>query len=274
MPWVRIDEKAMEHPKVAGLHDGAFRLWVQGLAHCQKFLTDGLIDRVSLRGLRAYSPKRAQELVGARLWLAAEAEGVTVHDYLQWNDSREHVLRVREQGKERVRRLRGKGNAVTPCEQSANDLRSYSGDVSCSPKNPIAVIEGERGTGGGRGQAFAGHVLRVPRFLDEDFVAQLNGQDFDLSGFYLALDSRLAQTGESWDLRWIREQFAAESPKPERRKAERFEKPYTADERTKAERVRRNMWQNRCRHDPKCETAASCIAAIIDGWRSEAEHVA
>lgn len=135
MPWVRIDEKAMDHPKVAGLPDGAFRLWVQGLAHCQKFLTDGQIDRVSLRGLRSYSVKRAGELIAAHLWAPA-ADGVMVHDYLEWNDSRDHVLKSREQGKERVRRLRGKGNAVTnsvtPREQSANDLRSYSGDVECS----------------------------------------------------------------------------------------------------------------------------------------------
>jgi hypothetical protein len=150
MPWVRIDEKAMEHPKVAGLPDGAFRLWVQGLAHCQKYLTDGLIDRVSLRALRAYSPKRAAELLSAKLWQAGEGETVQVHDYLEWNDSREHVMRVREQGRERIRKLRGKPcNAVTTREQSANDLRSYSGVVSCS--STPASSSAERGEGGSGG---------------------------------------------------------------------------------------------------------------------------
>jgi hypothetical protein len=133
VPWVRIDEKAMEHPKVRGLADGSFRLWVEGLAHCQKFLTDGLIERVSLRGLLAFSPKRQQALIDARLW-DADVDGVRVHDYLKWNDSREHVDRVREQALERIARLRGKKerlrNAVTAREQSANATRSYSGDVS------------------------------------------------------------------------------------------------------------------------------------------------
>jgi hypothetical protein len=147
--WVRIDENAMEHPKVAGLPDGAFRLWVQGLAHCQKFLTDGAIDRISLRGLRAYSPKRTAELVAARLWLVAEHDGIAVHDYLQWNESREHVQKVRAQGRERIRRLRGRnvvGNGVTARELSANDLRSYSGGVVCSPSQQFSSEE-ERGSG-------------------------------------------------------------------------------------------------------------------------------
>ena len=80
MPWVRIDENAMEHPKIAGLSDAAFRLWVTGLAYCQKFLTDGYISDVALRGLRAYSLKRKAEIVRAGLWHECDA-GVTVHDF-------------------------------------------------------------------------------------------------------------------------------------------------------------------------------------------------
>lgn len=160
-PWVRIDENAMEHPKIAGLPDGAFRLWVQGMAHCQKFLTDGAIDRVSLRGLRAYSPKRVADLVAARLWLPAENDGIQVHDYLQWNESRAHVLKVREQGRERIKKLRGRNagsNAVTTREQSANDLRSYSGGVVCSSSQPVFV-----GREGGVGETTAD---RIGEFVD------------------------------------------------------------------------------------------------------------
>lgn len=118
--------------------------------------------------------------------------------------------------------------------------------------------------------SYAGKILEVPKFLEEEFVKRLNGQVFDLTGFYEALDKRLAQTGEPWDLRWIREQFAAETPQPERRRLTyEDDRPFTADEKTKAERVRRNSWGGRCHHDPKCESASSCIAAIIRGWRSE-----
>jgi hypothetical protein len=30
MPWVRIDENAMDHPKFIALSANAFRLWVEG----------------------------------------------------------------------------------------------------------------------------------------------------------------------------------------------------------------------------------------------------
>lgn len=128
--------------------------------------------------------------------------------------------------------------------------------------DPGGTLSPERG----RNLAFAGRILQVPRFLDTEFVARLNGQFFDLTEFYNSLDQRLAQTGEPWDLRWIRDRFSAESPSPERRRVER-DRPFTPDERTKAERVRRS-W-GRCQHEPKCDTHAGCIATIIRVWREE-----
>lgn len=134
MAWVRIDENAMDHPKVAGLSAEAFRLWVQGLAHCQRFLTDGAINAVALKGLRSFSPKRADELVGACLW-ERRGDGIQVHDYLQWNESKAHVLHVRQMARERIRRLRGgkadARNAVTAGVQAENEPRSFSGGVAC-----------------------------------------------------------------------------------------------------------------------------------------------
>jgi 5-methylcytosine-specific restriction endonuclease McrA len=105
-PWVRIDENAMEHPKIASLSDGAFRVWMQGLAHCQKFLTDGVITAPAVRTLRFYTPKRRAELLDVRLWEDDGDGAVRVHDYLQWNDSRDAVLFARECGKRRVSLLR------------------------------------------------------------------------------------------------------------------------------------------------------------------------
>lgn len=119
--------------------------------------------------------------------------------------------------------------------------------------------------------AYGGKILEVPKFLDAEFVKRLNGQGFDLTEFYTALDQRLAQTGESWDLRWIREQFDWESPAPERRRVERADdRPISAKERSDAERVRRSSWGSRCQHDPRCETAAACIARIVHERRAMA----
>lgn len=138
-----------------------------------------------------------------------------------------------------------------------------------SPPHPPNNPNPSNGSGTAR-LAFGGKRLEVPKFLDEEFVKRLNGQYFDLTGFYVALDTRLTQTGEAWDLRWIRDQFAAESPAPERRRVVRDEdeRPFTAAERTKAERFRRTTWGG-CRHEPRCETSTGCIAAIIRGWRDD-----
>lgn len=131
-PWVRIDENALDHPKIASLPDGAFRLWVQGLAHCQKFLTNGFIDDRATRGLRAYSPKRRAELLNAQLWDVSEL-GIQVHDYLAWNDSREHVIAARQHAKERLQKLRekrrftGVATSVTNSERNAAPLREGGG---------------------------------------------------------------------------------------------------------------------------------------------------
>jgi hypothetical protein len=226
----------MEHPKVAGLPDGAFRLWIQGLAHCQKFLTDGRIDRVSLRALRAYSPKRANELVSARLWLEAEEGAITVHDYLDWNESREHVEKVRAQGRERIRRLRGKdgGNAVTAREPSANDLRSYSGDVLCSDlPEKTKPLPRARGLMAGskpihHGECLAhGPICLKPQVVEHmNLLALFNGNEPALRAWAEKVCERWAVRVEAgaqmytadqfkfWRTEYDRD-FAANAPKPE-----------------------------------------------------------
>lgn len=99
MSWVRIDDAAMTHPKIVGLSDKAFRLWVWGLAYCQQHLTDGFLPRAAMP---PSSSRTAVSLVLARLWDAEESGDHRVHDYLDWNDSREYVDSVRQLAKARM----------------------------------------------------------------------------------------------------------------------------------------------------------------------------
>lgn len=105
MPWVRIEENALTHRKIVNLSDGAFRLWVAGLAHCQQHLTDGRILRAVLRTLIGMTAKRVEELIAAKLWDHVE-DGYQVHDYLAHNESRAVVLAKREAAKNRMRSQR------------------------------------------------------------------------------------------------------------------------------------------------------------------------
>jgi hypothetical protein len=159
MPWVRIDENAMDHPKFLALSDGAWRLWCEGLAYCQKHLTDGLIQVAALRGFRHFSPGKMKVLLqpyqpGANpLWSQPDPKTVMVHDYLQWNDSREEVLSARQGAQERRQRYRDK-------RVSSMDA---SGDAS---RTPSATPNVPRGVGGRDGFQVIESAERFPRTPD------------------------------------------------------------------------------------------------------------
>jgi hypothetical protein len=111
MPWVRIDEHAMSHIKLLALSDGAFRLWVEGLSHCQLHLTDGAISATALATFRCHKRARVRELSTsidgrAPLW-QPDGDGFRVHDYLDWNESREVVLAKRAAARVRMAKFRG-----------------------------------------------------------------------------------------------------------------------------------------------------------------------
>lgn len=148
MPWVRIDEHAMSHPKIAGLSDGSFRLWVQALAHCQNVLTDGLVKTIALRGMTAYTARRRAELIEAGLWRDAD-NGIVVHDYLQWNDSRAQVLKAREAEKNRKRRWRDGVRGTDSGRDAGQDGgRTPTSPVrACVVPTPPVAEEREGGVG-------------------------------------------------------------------------------------------------------------------------------
>lgn len=125
MPWVRIDENAIDHPKFLALSDGAWRLWCEGQAYCQKHLTDGRIGAAALRRFRYYSPARVRNLTAVHVlgkgpcWHQDADGNIEVHDYFDWNESRETVLAAREGARDRRRRSRVR-HASGDAGQTAN----------------------------------------------------------------------------------------------------------------------------------------------------------
>lgn len=84
MTWVRIDDKAMQHPKLLKAGPEGVALWLAGLCHCNGYATDGVIDKDLVGAL--YPPlgvrvsKVAERLVGLGLWIEHPAH-YEVHDY-------------------------------------------------------------------------------------------------------------------------------------------------------------------------------------------------
>lgn len=110
MPWGRLDDQANGNAKLLALTDAAWRMWGCGLIYCQANLTDGFIPKhaiesfgVRARNKGAVANELCQALVPGKapLWHVTDG-GYTVHDYLQWNDSRDDVLAERASAKARM----------------------------------------------------------------------------------------------------------------------------------------------------------------------------
>lgn len=134
MPWVRIDENAIDHPKFLALSDGAWRLWCEGQTYCQKHLTDGVIGAAALRRFRYYSQSRVKNLTfnlvpgKGPCWHQQLNGDIHVHDYLDWNESAAEVLKARSDAKNRRRRYEER-NASGNASLNASGMANVSSDV-------------------------------------------------------------------------------------------------------------------------------------------------
>jgi hypothetical protein len=116
MPWVRLDDQFPDHPKVVSAGPLAGWLHVCGIAYCNRHLTDGFIPRAVAHRLANF------EGIGVELggdgksfafgedasceWMASVlcehglwdkvAGGYQIHDYLEFQPSKDEVLALRD----------------------------------------------------------------------------------------------------------------------------------------------------------------------------------
>ncbi|MFP3986933.1 hypothetical protein U9R90_05400 [Streptomyces sp. E11-3] len=108
---MKLDDRFPSHRKIALLTDRAFRLHVSALCWCAENLTDGRIsDReltlvAHIRGLKA----TAKQLEDAGVWDRNDG-GWVIHDFLDYNPSREQVLAERKKNAERQEKFRQRRN--------------------------------------------------------------------------------------------------------------------------------------------------------------------
>ncbi|MET8113744.1 hypothetical protein [Streptomyces prasinus] len=130
MPWVKLEDRFPSHRKVALLSDRAFRLHVSAICWCAENLTDGRIaDRelplvAHIRGIKA----TAKQLEDAGLWDRVEG-GWEIHDYLDYNPSREQVTAERKKNAERQERFRQRKNGK-PTPPTDGDRNGGSNGVT------------------------------------------------------------------------------------------------------------------------------------------------
>lgn len=148
MAWVRIDDHFDEHPKLANVSCAGWGLWMAGLAYCNRNLTDGFIPWSKAKGLvsnevvdddgSVWTLARTSGMGGEDLetdWLidllvreglwitvydGGRITGYRIHDYDDYQPSKEEVLAERKKNakrqaefRKRHKRRNGESNAVT-----------------------------------------------------------------------------------------------------------------------------------------------------------------
>lgn len=109
MAWVRLDDQFHDHPKVVDLGPVAEALFVRGLTYAARYLTDGFVPAGVLRRMVDMDAvAEAERLVACGLWEPA-AGGWTIHDYLDYQPSRQRAIEdraanARRQGEWRERK--------------------------------------------------------------------------------------------------------------------------------------------------------------------------
>lgn len=81
--YIRLHDGMPDHPKVVGLSDKAFRLFVESMCWCSRYLTDGAVRVAAMRRMNGWSPAALKELAEAGLLEDGVAPDWDVHDYTE-----------------------------------------------------------------------------------------------------------------------------------------------------------------------------------------------
>lgn len=137
MAW--IDNRAWSHPKVVGLSDQAFRVWVNGICYSSGFGTQGRLGAAHQK-LVGSTPKIRRELENAGLWLD-EGPDVLIHDWDEHNGERD---RKAENRKRYMREYQAERRRQHPSYPQAVNV-----DVNVDTGVDITPLTGDKVTGEG-----------------------------------------------------------------------------------------------------------------------------
>lgn len=119
MAVVEIHTGIVTSPKHMPLSDAALRLWLNGLCWSKEHLTDGFVPTAALPALHPRARKVVSELLTVivpgkgPLWHEADG-GYRIHDYEQWQETKERVQGRRQAWLDRKRKQRDVHPPVPP----------------------------------------------------------------------------------------------------------------------------------------------------------------
>lgn len=209
MTWVRVDDQFARHPKAVAVGPLGVAMQVAALCYCNQYLTDGFVSVAAAATLQRFDnidvlddQEQATriswrivvaDLVDAGLWNEAPG-GWRIHDFEEYQPTKEQVLADREGARQRqlkLRKSRRDKNVTTavshggsseevqgPRSRSSKELReqrrSKTNDDAVPPKSPETEARA----------LVANGVITDPFELDlydlepavrDELTAQLNG---------------------------------------------------------------------------------------------------
>lgn len=149
MTWVKMDDRYPDHPKVAGLTDGAYRLWTTSIAYCSQHQTDGLVpESIITRWGVKHADRAAAELVSGGLWLSS-ADGYEVANYLNWQRSRSEIEALSSVRSEAGKRgARAKQLAKQPPDKPQAETDTEADPDAVLPPDDDSPLPGDRSSSG------------------------------------------------------------------------------------------------------------------------------
>lgn len=121
MSWIRLDDNFAEHPKVMALNRdrlAGIGLWNIAASYCARHLTDGFVPAAFLQG---QAPVRlSRRMVEVGLFIPCDG-GYRLHDWLDYNPSRETVMEERRK-KQAAGRAGGQASAQARASAGASQV--------------------------------------------------------------------------------------------------------------------------------------------------------
>lgn len=115
MTYARVDDQFTEHPKVLEVGPLGEALWLRGLLYASRNLTDGFVPTAYLRRMGDMDAiEQADRLEKAGLWHGCEG-GYRIHDYADWQRSKEEVAAISQ-----VRAEAGRRGGLARASNEAN----------------------------------------------------------------------------------------------------------------------------------------------------------
>jgi hypothetical protein len=139
MVWVRIDEDFAQHPKLVSAGPNAMALQVAALCYANRNLTDGFLPRAAVHGLipsdvDSDAAETTKRLIAHGIWEEVEG-GYAIHDYLDYQPSREQVRRQRTK-RSRAGRRGGLASGEARAQARARALASPTVGDSLEKRSP------------------------------------------------------------------------------------------------------------------------------------------